>query len=819
MFERFLRSFAIAGLLVVAFIPQGMAQLEDLKFCNSFKFGGPKNCVAYDSNGEPYRANCPQDVARYERVCKPTGNQTVNANSKSITGFLGNYKFSCSPSRGDNVVEIIINIIGRHEIPVSRLKIGEEWKVRLPRPSYEFAAKVALNENGEHVFKLNKSIDDVEFWRNLRENSEAQQNRIHVKREPFKTTIRLGNSNWESNGTQEFLDSCKKPAEVAQTKPKTPEPQNAVPIAPVAPSVPSAPSTQPVAGLPNSAQNKDSDGLNIAEGVALGLLAIGTAVAVDQISDTFFTEEPAPAAPSNGQGRTINVQITSVRAVETTFGFGGDEIFLLASNGQRFPANENDAQDIDEGQTWNPNASLSAAGGVSIDLREWDSFNASDQIGNFTIDANHQEGSFTTTLRGDGAVYEIGYNVGFGGQTQQVAQPVQNTQPAQRPTQQVQPTAPQRVWGVDGVYEQIVATDCRDCGEDTGIIIACQGDGLAALASVPWIAIENGFNGSVLPINITIGNQRFTYTSTLNEWGMVGFVPEFVISPNDAIVEALQSGSAARFDFEGHSVSIGLKGSRDALDIFKAHCGWNNVAVPQSVNDNVPQPIWYASSYEDYDTGRQVTDLTFGIPETDAIGFHARCEADGSVLTSLQVDYGNRIEGAPVDAFIQADQQAYGYKGKVFIDASGEWAGIGIRMSSKDPIWQAIKSSQQVTYGIIGGAQNTASSTGVVEAIDQFIGNCLPQHAAVPKPSPTSGGMQQTVNYQCDDGSNMSIELSTAGSVSFANIVRDSGSQYALVKVPTSVGTKYSNGEATLNTSGNTAQLMASGNAIFCEAK
>ncbi len=309
---------------------------------------------------------------------------------------------------------------------------------------------------------------------------------------------------------------------------------------------------------------------------------------------------------------------------------------------------------------------------------------------------------------------------------------VVNTQPAQKPVAQAQQTAPPRIWSVTGVYGEIVAADCRDCGEDIGLMLACQGEGLSARMSVPWVAIENGFDGSVLPIEISIGNQQFSYRSTLNEWGMVGFVPEFIVSPNDLIVQALQSGYVARFEFEGISTDVSLRGSYDALEIFKAHCGWNNVPLTQVANDNSteivpssdPFAVWFASQHDDFDTGRQISTLTYGIPETDATGFYASCEPDGSVQTSLIVDFGDLANTTPVEAFIQTDQLSHRYQGEVFIDPSGEWAGIGMRMNTTDPIWQAMQSSRQVAFGILDGAQVVTSSQGASQAIAEFIGNC-----------------------------------------------------------------------------------------------
>jgi len=611
----------------------------------------------------------------------------------------------------------------------------------------------------------------------------------------------------------------------------------------------------------NTANISDSSpNINVAEGVALGLLTLGAAVAIDQVEDSFFTEAPAPSTPPNVSGRSMRVQVNSVKAVETTFGFGGDEIFLLASNGQRFPSGDGNAHSINEGQVWNPNADLNAAGGVSIDLREWDSFNASDQIGNFSIDDNHQAGNFTTTLRGDGAVYEISYSVNVSHQS------IQNV-----PVAQKQPPQSSRTWGAFGNEASISVADCsNDCEEDSGVILACQGEGLAARLSVPWAAIENGFVGSVLPLQIDVDGQRFDYRSTLSENGMVGFVPETVVGPNDPLIAALQAGTRARFIFEGVSTEIGLKGSRTAIDIFKAHCGWNNIQTAQQQNNYNQEhavPLndglkWFHSSFEDFATGRLVSNLSFGIPETDAIGFNASCEPDGSILTSFLVDYGALQHGAPVQTFIAVSQQAYGFEGKVFEETS-EWAGVRFAMSPKDPIWTAMQSAQQIAFGIVGGDLRNASSVGASQAINQFLQSCsslsqpvqtqpMQQQQPVQQnsggsgfvlPQPTQqqpvqqnsngGGFQLpqpsqqkavdqaagTKSYLCDDGSNMTIEIADSGNVSIASIALGSGNQLALIRVPTSVGVKFSNGEATLFTSGNTAQLTTSSKSVFCEIR
>lgn len=101
-------------------------------------------------------------------------------------------------------------------------------------------------------------------------------------------------------------------------------------------------------------QNKQDDDLSAPEAIALGILALGAGIVASEIDKEFFTEAPAPAAPTNGQGPAITVDNLTVRSIQPTIGIGGDEVFLLTSNGQRIPFDPSNARDIDAGEEWNP---------------------------------------------------------------------------------------------------------------------------------------------------------------------------------------------------------------------------------------------------------------------------------------------------------------------------------------------------------------------------------------------------------------------------------------------------------------------------------
>ena len=137
-------------------------------------------------------------------------------------------------------------------------------------------------------------------------------------------------------------------------------------------------------------------------------------------------------------------------------------------------------------------------------------------------------------------------------------------------------------WVATGLYEEIVATDCRDCEEELGIIIACKGNGKPAEVTVNAAASETGTEGAEAPVTFTIDGKAFTRAARTVEFGMIGFTPVFNMAPDDPIVAALQAGRRAFVTFNGQRAKLGLKNSRETLDIFKAHCGWTQAGFLQN---------------------------------------------------------------------------------------------------------------------------------------------------------------------------------------------------------------------------------------------
>lgn len=315
-------------------------------------------------------------------------------------------------------------------------------------------------------------------------------------------------------------------------------------------------------------------------------------------------------------------------------------------------------------------------------------------------------------------------------------------------------------WSVTGAYTDIVAADCRDCEEDTGILFACTGNGQAAEITVNAAASERGQDGAFAPVTFHIDGRRYTYDAKTVEFGMIGFTPVFQISYDDPLTEALQSGRKATVTFNGQRSTIGLKGSRSALNVFKAHCGWTTEGYSQNLErvaaqnpdpnqQQVNQPTQQQSGLPPYSQtvlaqnpptpdadglfwytgdgfgGGSPKALRYALPETDAAVLSASCEQYdvNGVLLETYLWFGDMPAGASVTLEITHAQGTSRYQGTTFIE-SEEYAGSSFTMPKGDPVWRAIAASAQISIGIQGENAAQLSSASGSAAINEFAGLC-----------------------------------------------------------------------------------------------
>lgn len=314
--------------------------------------------------------------------------------------------------------------------------------------------------------------------------------------------------------------------------------------------------------------------------------------------------------------------------------------------------------------------------------------------------------------------------------------------------------AQSRTWGASGLEGDIVAVDCLQCGDDLGLLIACQGKGSDALVSVPFAAVDPKPSAPINEIAFDIDGEVFTFNADTVEQGLVGFVPQFHLPANHPLVAALQAGRRADVRFAGVEAGIGLRNSGDTLDIFKAHCGWNGIPYvadaapaapavtvgageakpliePGAATETFDGPHWFTNAYKD-DAGADTIALVYGIPESDAVLVATTCGPGTGARTvevDLIVDPGAALPGEAVQAVFRVGGQSYTYSGTVFEDSS-EYAGVRVEIGGRAPLWAALRAGGEVSVGTEGGSFATASADGAATAIRTFTDGCFTAGAA-----------------------------------------------------------------------------------------
>lgn len=133
--------------------------------------------------------------------------------------------------------------------------------------------------------------------------------------------------------------------------------------------------------------------------------------------------------------------------------------------------------------------------------------------------------------------------------------------------------ADDRVWAASGDGAAAIATDCGHCGDDVGMLLACQQPGAVVEVTVPGAAARTGKDNEPAPVTIAVGAQAFKISATTRYIAAIGYAPQFEVRFGGPLLQALQSGEQVRVRFGAAETVIALKGARVAIDDFATRCG------------------------------------------------------------------------------------------------------------------------------------------------------------------------------------------------------------------------------------------------------
>ncbi len=279
------------------------------------------------------------------------------------------------------------------------------------------------------------------------------------------------------------------------------------------------------------------------------------------------------------------------------------------------------------------------------------------------------------------------------------------------------PSLPPRHWSTQGTDNQIRLMDCTDCGDDIGIMVACQGPAKPALVTVNWAASERDQTPDSL--SLEINGTRYQRDIETTTSGMLGFTPQFLLSHNDPLIGALKSGASAQITFGEITTQIDLTGSAFAFDIFDAHCDWQLAATPPS-----NPAIWFEEKYLDHQSNQTTHALIYGIPQTDAINFVSACHPGNPAIDlRLLVETDGQPEGSPYAVHFKSGTLDKSYHGKVF-SSSEEYEGLQLILKADDLLWTAISTNDALIVTPQIGTAITLNTASAAHTISKWQASC-----------------------------------------------------------------------------------------------
>lgn len=290
------------------------------------------------------------------------------------------------------------------------------------------------------------------------------------------------------------------------------------------------------------------------------------------------------------------------------------------------------------------------------------------------------------------------------------------------------PGASARTWSANGDGAEITLTDCSDCGDDIGMLVACRGVSRPAEVTVHWAASDDGEDGASAPLAVEVDGARFSYPATTVYYGAIGYTPQFDLYPDDPLVEALQHGRRARFRFNGATAEIGLSGSRAAFQAFEAECPWRGTRAlepgPDAPDDVAPGDsgageggaVW--SFYRDE---QSVGTLIFGVPETDDTTMALSC-AQGSSVASIELFAAPALAGAGVPVVVTLAGPGGTHSLTALSNAQGRPVAT---VGAGDPVWSALAGPGAIAIAIAVAGQPAGRIDSLPEnAADDFFAHC-----------------------------------------------------------------------------------------------
>jgi membrane-bound inhibitor of C-type lysozyme len=207
--------------------------------------------------------------------------------------------------------------------------------------------------------------------------------------------------------------------------------------------------------------------------------------------------------------------------------------------------------------------------------------------------------------------------------------------------------------------------------------------------------------------------------------------------------------------------------------------------------------------------------LAYRLPRLKVDAFRATCESGASgpeIPVTLRLATGTHRDGISVDVGFQSE----GFDATYVSSVNGKGA-VKLPAGIEDPLWTILKTKDRLSFGLAGLEATAIPLKGAPEATKAFLDVCRAQFAAA-NAAALEGKLIEK-EFACDNGTVLRARFDNSRSYSVAHISQDGKAEVPLIQVESGSGVKYSNGDYTLHTKGDGAQLSRGNTSWRCQVR
>ncbi len=231
---------------------------------------------------------------------------------------------------------------------------------------------------------------------------------------------------------------------------------------------------------------------------------------------------------------------------------------------------------------------------------------------------------------------------------------------------------------------------------------------------------------------------------------------------------------------------------------------------------NAGGELWFTSGFASQSgAGRQ---LTYGIPETDAVAITASCGGARAYTLEVFIGAGTRQAGREVWVeFFFDGQPPQSIRATTFSENS-EYVGVRMQVDAADAFWRWFSTTELLTVGVKGQQKKTIK--GPTVAAQFFLARCdMAGAQAAGQPAQDQTERSKVFRVSCPNGGTFDIQFENSATQSRAILYPGLPQQLILESIVSGSGSAYRNGPLTIRTKGDLAIVETASGTSNCSIR